>query len=158
MIEFNYKNYIQSHLIDVDGYQALNYPKELADFIKLDGNENPYGPSDNVIKALSKVDDLQLYPNSTVKLKQKIANSLDVLPENIVCGAGADAIINLIFSSLKKEMIITTITPTFGMYKHDSFMNNLGFIEIDFGEISTNFPEGYKFDLPSPPQLQTEIQ
>tara|TARA_Y100001970_G_scaffold294137_2_gene447419 strand:+ start:3005 stop:4081 length:1077 start_codon:yes stop_codon:yes gene_type:complete len=154
MTEFNYKNYLQSHLLDIDSYEALSYPEELADFIKLDGNENPYGPSDNVIKALAQLEDLQLYPNSTDLLKQKIADSLDVLTDNIVCGAGADAVISLIVSSLNKETIITTMTPTFAMYKHDAFMNNLGFIEIDFGEISTNLSEGYIFDLPSPPQQQ----
>ncbi len=154
MTEFDYKDFLQSHLVDVDGYQALSYPKDLADFIKLDGNENPYGPSDNVIKTLAQVDDLQLYPNSTDHLKQKIARSLDVSAENIVCGAGADAVINLIFSSLKKDRVITTITPTFGMYKFDAFMNNLGFIEIDFGEISDGSDTVYQFDLPSTPQAQ----
>ena len=107
MTEFDYKDYLQSHLVDADGYQELSYPKDLTDFIKLDGNENPYGPSDNVIKALSQVNDLQLYPNSTDHLKEKIAQSLDVLTDNIVCGAGADAVINLIFSSLKKEQFET---------------------------------------------------
>ena len=154
MTEFNYKNYLQSHLLDIDTYKALDYSEELDDFIKLDGNENPYGPSANVIHAFSKPNDLQLYPSSTNKLKLKLADSLRVLPENIVCGAGADAIISLIISSLNKEVIITTITPTFAMYKHDAFMNNLGFIEIDFGEISENLSEGYNFDLPSPPQQQ----
>lgn len=154
MTEFDYKDYLQSHLVDADGYQELSYPKDLTDFIKLDGNENPYGPSDNVIKALSQVNDLQLYPNSTDHLKEKIAQSLDVLTDNIVCGAGADAVINLIFSSLKKDRVITTITPTFGMYKFDALMNNLGFIEIDFGEIAENSNTVYQFDLPSTPQSQ----
>lgn len=154
MTEFNYRNFLQSHLLDVAGYQSLSYPQDLSGFIKLDGNENPYGPSSKVIDTLSRLSDFQLYPNSTDLLKQKIAAFLDVSADNIVCGAGADAVINLIISSLKKDMTITTITPTFGMYRFDAFMNNLGFIEIDFGEINSESASGYKFDLPSPPQLQ----
>ena len=40
------------------------------------------------------------------------------------------------------------------MYKFDALMNNLGFIEIDFGEITENSNTVYQFDIPSTPQSQ----
>ena len=148
MSEFNYKDYIQEHLLKLPGYQALSYPDELADFIKLDGNENPYGPSKKVADVLSNRNDYQLYPNSADELKQKISNYLNVMPSNVVCGAGADAVINLIFSSLRNKnecMKLFTIAPTFGMYKHDAMINN---IDIDALEQDINFqPDGYSINV-----------
>ncbi|MDG1990250.1 MAG: histidinol-phosphate transaminase [Dehalococcoidia bacterium] len=154
MSNFNYKDYIQDHLLNINGYKSLTYPKELSDFIKLDGNENPYGPSNKVTDALSNRNDYQLYPNSIDELKQTIADYLNVQPSNIVCGAGADAVINLIFSSLKNnydDMQLATITPTFGMYKHDAMINN---IDIDELEQEINYrPNGYYFDVDAEPQI-----
>ena len=148
MSEFNYEDYIHEHLLNVPGYQALSYPNKLADFIKLDGNENPYGPSNKLANVLSNRNDYQLYPNSTDQLKQKIANYLNVMPSNVVCGAGADEIINLIFSALRNKnegMKLLTIAPTFGMYKHDAMVNN---IEMHTVEQDINYqPDGYSFDV-----------
>ena len=145
MDNFDFKDYIQSNLSEITGYQALSYPEKLRNFIKLDGNENPYGPSKKAIEALSQREDFHLYPDSPDKLRHKIADSLNVLPENIVCSAGADAIINLIFSSFKKQDFkLLIIKPTFGMYKHDAVINNLLFDEIDL-EIAYH-PNGHYLD------------
>jgi histidinol-phosphate aminotransferase len=145
MNNFDFKDYIQSNLSEIIGYQALSYPNELRNFIKLDGNENPYGPSKKAIEVLSQRNDFHLYPDHPDKLRQKIADSLNVLPENIVCSAGADAVINLIFSSFKKQdMKLVIIKPSFGMYKHDAMINNLLFDEINL-EIASQ-PNGHYLD------------
>ena len=66
--------------------------------IKLNTNENPYGPAPEVLAALKAALDgrLRLYPNPTAeRLREKLARFHGCRPENIVVGNGSDEVLAL---------------------------------------------------------------
>lgn len=82
----------------VPGEQA-----EGANIVKLNTNENPYGPSPRVLDALrSHVDDsLRLYPDSvSAELRAAIARRNGVAPANVFVGNGSDEVLAHTFRAL----------------------------------------------------------
>ncbi len=65
---------------------------------KLSSNENPFGPSSNVIAEYEKVSsDLGLYPDSSnAALKLAISSKYSIDSDRIVCGCGSDEILHLL--------------------------------------------------------------
>lgn len=92
------------------------------DLIKLDANENPYGPSPRVIKALAKLQNMHVYPDpESGRLRDLLSDYAGVPAEQILCGAGADELIELILQLFIEpgDAIINT-PPTFAMYGFDA--------------------------------------
>ncbi len=89
------------------------------DIIKLDGNENPYGCSDKVSKALADYGCYHLYPDPEQReLRKGLESYISVKSDNIVAGAGSDEIIDLILRLLVEPGdTVINCPPTFGMYK-----------------------------------------
>ncbi len=70
------------------------------DYIKLNTNENPYGPSPRVAAAVSEAlgDDLRLYPDSKcLALRAAIAEFNQVDIDNVFVGNGSDEVLALAF-------------------------------------------------------------
>lgn len=83
-------------------YVAGEQPK-IADLIKLNTNENPYGPSPRVLDKLKQSinDDLRLYPDPHGSdLKQTIADYYGVGVTQIFVGNGSDEVLAHIFNAL----------------------------------------------------------
>ncbi len=92
------------------------------DLIKLDANENPFGPSPRVIEALARLPNLQVYPDpESGRLRDLLADYTGVPAAQILCGAGADELIELILQLFIEpgDCIINT-PPTFAMYGFDA--------------------------------------
>ncbi len=92
------------------------------DLIKLDANENPFGPSPRVIEALAKLQNTHVYPDpESGRLRELLADYTGVPAEQILCGAGADELIELILQLFIEpgDAIINT-PPTFAMYGFDA--------------------------------------
>ena len=90
--------------------------------IKLDANENPFGPSPLVVEALARLPNMQVYPDpESSHLRAKLAEYTGVPAEQILCGAGADELIELILQLFVEpgDVIINT-PPTFAMYGFDA--------------------------------------
>ncbi|MDA3878148.1 MAG: histidinol-phosphate transaminase [Halothiobacillus sp.] len=71
--------------------------------IKLNTNENPYGPSPKVLAAISGVlnDSLRLYPDPTAsELRQTIADYYHLSPNQVFVGNGSDEVLAFVFQSL----------------------------------------------------------
>ena len=86
-------------------YVPGEQPK-LANLVKLNTNENPYGPSPKVFEAIqqSTNDDLRLYPDPTsVELRQVIADYHHVNIEQVFVGNGSDEVLAHTFQSLLKH-------------------------------------------------------
>ncbi|PPD57832.1 histidinol-phosphate transaminase [Dehalogenimonas etheniformans] len=107
------------------GYAACKSPEALDEetralgILKLDANENVYGPSPKVKAALASFDDAHIYPDSCqTELRRALAGYTGVSAEHIVAGSGSDQLIDLLirlFVSPGDEVL--TATPTFAMYK-----------------------------------------
>jgi len=86
-------------------YVPGEQPKQ-SSLIKINTNENPFGPSPRVIEAISKEinSDLRLYPDPYAeKLKRTLAWYYDVSEENIFVGNGSDEILAHTFNALLKK-------------------------------------------------------
>eukprot|EP00871_Galdieria_phlegrea_P002431 jgi/Galph1/3189/GphlegSOOS_G1825.1 len=103
---------------------AQKLGKRVQDIVKLDANENPYGPAPSVSKVLSSASYLHMYPDPESRfLREKIAEYVGVSDKQIIAGAGADDLIDMVFRLFICPGIgdsIVTFPPTFGMYKFDA--------------------------------------
>ncbi|WP_461480559.1 histidinol-phosphate transaminase [Porticoccus sp.] len=90
---------------DLEPYVPGEQPK-LANLVKLNTNENPYGPSPKVLEAIAgeSGDSLRLYPDPNGSaLKQAIAEYYRVSPEQVFLGNGSDEVLAHIFQGLLKH-------------------------------------------------------
>jgi histidinol-phosphate aminotransferase len=89
---------------------------------KLDGNENPFGPSPRALATLRDFTDYHLYPDPDLRrLREKLAEYTGAAPETIVCGAGSDELIQLLCTAfLRPGERVVDLPPTFGMYRFET--------------------------------------
>ncbi|MBX7213270.1 MAG: histidinol-phosphate transaminase [Thermoflexales bacterium] len=87
--------------------------------IKLDANENPYGPSPRAIEALARPVDAHRYPDpDQTMLRAAVAGFSGWPAERILCGAGADELLQWVGSAfLDPGDALIDLPPTFGMYR-----------------------------------------
>lgn len=86
-------------------YVPGEQPK-LTNLVKLNTNENPYGPSPKVIKALiaEAADTLRLYPDpNSDALKAVIASNFELQPNQVFVGNGSDEVLAHVFQALLKH-------------------------------------------------------
>ncbi len=85
--------------------------------VKLDANENPYGPPPGVAAALADLA-LHRYPDAAARdLRAALAAHTGRPAEEIVCGNGSDEVLELLARLfLQPGDAVITCEPTFGMY------------------------------------------
>ncbi len=86
--------------------------------LKLDGNENPYGCSPRVQKALAKYREYNRYPDpDQIEVRKALATYTGMKAESIVAGAGSDDLIDIILRLfIQPGDRVINCPPTFGMY------------------------------------------
>ncbi|MFJ9991397.1 histidinol-phosphate transaminase [Pseudomonas putida] len=87
---------------DLVPYVPGEQPK-LARLVKLNTNENPYGPSPKALEAMrgELSDNLRLYPDpNSDRLKQAVADYYKVTPQQVFVGNGSDEVLAHIFHGL----------------------------------------------------------
>lgn len=100
--------------------------------VKLDANENPYGPSPRALEALAHAQDLNLYPDpDQTRLRQAIGARLGVDPAHILCGAGSDEVIAVVAHTfVQPGDAILDLPPTFGMYRWQADALNARYVPV----------------------------
>lgn len=95
------------------------------ELIKLDANENPYGPSPRALAALADLPYVHIYPDPEANaLREALADYTGVPKENLLAGAGADELIDLVMRVvIQPGDAIVDCPPTFGMYAFDAALN-----------------------------------
>ncbi len=135
-----YTALVRPHLVDLPAYEPIlpyDVQSELLgvpirSLIKLDANENPYGTIPAIQHALSQIPYLHIYPDpESRQLRQKLASFHQVPFDNLLAGAGADELIDLILRVLvdPNDKIINC-PPTFGMYAFDAQLQNAQVINV----------------------------
>ena len=74
--------------------------------VKLNTNENPYGPSPRALEAIQTAsgDALRLYPDpNSEALKRALATQLRVRPDQVFVGNGSDEVLAHVFQALLKQ-------------------------------------------------------
>jgi histidinol-phosphate aminotransferase len=94
--------YFPPHVDALAAYAPGEQPTDPA-VIKLNTNENPYPPSPRVLQALRAVDPerLRRYPDPLAEqFRAAAAQLFHLTPDNILCGNGADDLLNIIIRAL----------------------------------------------------------
>jgi histidinol-phosphate aminotransferase len=93
--------------------------------VKLDANENPYGPSPKAKAALADLPFAHIYPDPESRaLRAGLAEFTGAPVENLMAGAGADELIDLLLRVLLEAGdCVLNCPPTFGMYPFDTLLN-----------------------------------
>ncbi len=100
--------------------RQLGRPPE--QIVKLDANENPYGPHEAVREALARYPFLHIYPDPEQReLREALAEYTGVPAANILPGNGADELIDLLCRlTVGPGDALIDCPPTFGMYSFDA--------------------------------------
>ena len=132
---------VRPHLLGLQPYESVSPPDVLAsragipesEVVKLDANENPYGPSPRVAEALADMDQFHLYPDpAQTAMRGAISQYIGLAPEHVVVGNGSDEIIDLAFRAvLSPGDAIVNSTPTFGMYDFTAHVCGGRTIEVE---------------------------
>ena len=96
--------------------QRLGIPPE--QIVKVDANENPYGPSPRAIEALSRYPYYHIYPdpNHTL-LRDALQGYVGVAKEHLMLGTGSDELLDVVIRLfVQPGDSIVNCPPTFGMY------------------------------------------
>jgi len=84
--------------------------------VKLDANENLYGPHPEVTRAIREAH-FHIYPDPGQEaLRGAIAGWAGVEPEQVVAGTGADDLIDILIRLVMPKSVVIP-TPAFGMYR-----------------------------------------
>ena len=137
----NYKNLIRSDIADMAPYtpivpfdvlsQRLGIPAE--DIIKLDANENPYGPSPRIYSALADETYYHIYPDpDSTSLRDALSQYTGIDSTHIVAGQGVDELIDLVIRLfVTPGDAVINCPPTFGMYRFDTELNGGKIIDVE---------------------------
>ncbi len=139
---------------DILSQQLGRHPETI---IKLDANENPYGPSPLVAQALAEAPYMHIYPDpESRELRQGLADYTGLEPKYLLVGHGADELIDLIMRLfIEPGDTIINCPPTFGMYTFDGAVNAAQILDIwrkpdfsiDIDQVESLFPN---LDKPEP--------
>jgi histidinol-phosphate aminotransferase len=90
--------------------------------VKLDANENPYGPAPRALAALASERFYHIYPDpGQTRLRAALSDYTGQPAERILAGAGADELIDLILRlCVAPGDAVIDCPPTFGMYRFDT--------------------------------------
>jgi histidinol-phosphate aminotransferase len=104
-------------------------PEEI---VKLDANENPYGPSPQVREALAAMPYPHIYPDPESRhLRRALADYAGVPMDYLLAGHGADELIDLMMRLvIEPGDAIINCPPTFGMYKFDAAVNGARIVSV----------------------------
>lgn len=160
----------QDKLRVVEPYVAGEQPA-IVNMIKLNTNENPYGPTPKVKEVLETmdIDKLRLYPSSDAALlRQKIANYYQVEEDQVFLGNGSDEVLALSFLTFfnsdlpilfpditysfypvycdlyQMKYVTKPVDTDFKIHKEDYYQPNAGIIFPN-----PNAPTGVLMDLDS---------
>ncbi len=130
MAEFTVEDLLRPDIYEMEEYTPieplevlsarLGLPAEC--IIKLDGNENPYGPSPRALAALADYERYHIYPDPEhALLREAVQDYIGVDKTHIIFGNGSDELIDLVMRLfLGRGDAIINCPPTFGMYSFDA--------------------------------------
>jgi histidinol-phosphate aminotransferase len=121
--------YVPIHPFEVVSQRLGRAPEQI---VKLDANENPYGPSPRAVEAMAGYPWLHIYPDpQSTELRAALAAYTGVPAEHIMAGHGADELIDLIGRLLLSPGdAVIDCPPTFGMYAFCAAVNGACLINV----------------------------
>ena len=86
--------------------------------VKLDANENPYGPSPRAVRAIGDFPYHHIYPDpGQMLLREALEKYVGVAKSHLLCGNGSDELLDLLLRLfIEPGDAVINCPPTFGMY------------------------------------------
>jgi histidinol-phosphate aminotransferase len=114
-------DFLRSAIRAMSGYTPGEQPRD-GEFIKLNTNENPYGPSPRVLAALRDAltgDRLRKYPDPIGTHFRHVAGRvLNVDPDGILIGNGSDDVLTVVTRAFVPEGgLVASPTPSYLLYR-----------------------------------------
>jgi len=142
--------FLRPHLLKLAPYTPIEpfeilsarYGRTPEQIVKLDANENPYGPPPEVREALGSMPFPHIYPDPETRTLRKALAEMSGIPvEHILVGCGADELIDLLMRCvLDTGDKIVDCPPTFTMYAFDADVN-------DAATVTVPRLDGFKLDV-----------
>ncbi len=132
---------------------AAQLGRQPDDLIKLDANENPYGPPPQVRQALAELRYPHIYPDPESRtLRAALSEYTGVPSDLLLAGAGSDELLDLITRAfLQPGDVLLDCPPTFGMYSFDASLCGARVI------LASRRPD-FSLDLPAIERVVREYQ
>ena len=115
--------------------------------VKLNTNENPFGPSPRVLQAIMEAttDDLRLYPDpESVVLKEALARRYRVGVDEVFVGNGSDEVLGLTFAALlKHELPLLFPDISYSFYPVYCALFGIDYQRVPLSETLTVNPADY---------------
>jgi len=138
--KFDARTMVRSELAALEAYTPI-VPFEVlserlglpaAQIVKLDANENPYGPAPAVIEALAEYNFYHIYPDpQQTELREALATFVGAPAAHILPSHGADEMLDYLCRIfLQRGDAIIDCPPTFGMYSFDAQLGGATVIEV----------------------------
>jgi histidinol-phosphate aminotransferase len=104
-------------------------PEEI---VKLDANENPYGPSPKALAALRNGRFFHIYPDpESNQLREALSSYVNMPKERLLAGMGADELIDLVLRVvLSPGDVVIDCPPSFGMYPFSTAVNSGQYVPV----------------------------
>ena len=138
------RSLVRPHLLQMPGYEPIEPIDVMAKRLglspdqisKLDGNENPYGPSPRVAERLAAYQHFHIYPDPAQRaVRGAIGEYVGVDSEQIVLGTGSDEILDLAATLfLSPGDTLVNCPPTFGVYEYLGEVYNARVINVPRNE------------------------
>lgn len=133
-------SFTRDHIRSINPYEPIipldvlskKHGIPIDELIKLDANENPYGMPPASKRRLANLSFGHVYPDPESRfLREALSGTLEVPYENILMGAGADELIDLIMRLIMEPgQRMINCPPTFGFYDAAAQVNNLQIIDV----------------------------
>jgi histidinol-phosphate aminotransferase len=137
---FNPQSLVRPHILEMPVYDPIlpfevlsrQLGRQVHEIIKLDANENPYGLLPAVREALANMPFAHIYPDpGSQDLRTALAAYHQVPADNLLAGAGADELIDLVVRLvISPGDAVVNCPPTFGMYAFDSDLQAARLISV----------------------------
>ncbi|MBE6664162.1 MAG: histidinol-phosphate transaminase [Ruminococcaceae bacterium] len=126
-------------------YTPGEQPKDM-EYVKLNTNESPYAPSENVYEAVKKeAEKLHLYSDPEAKIiTEKIAKRYGVDKDMVLVTNGSDEVLNFAFmayGNTEKEMLFPEIS--YGFYPVFADLNGVKYRQVPLKDDFTIDPNDY---------------
>ncbi|MAP11215.1 MAG: histidinol-phosphate transaminase [Gammaproteobacteria bacterium] len=134
------RDLLNPHVANIDAYKPIAPLEVLSerlgiaieDLVKLDANENPYGPVPAVSEALANYPFFHIYPDPQQgELRAGLAAAMGISAENVLASHGADELLDYLARLFLRpgDAVINT-PPTFGMYGFDAKLQGADVINV----------------------------
>nr|CRH07465.1 Histidinol-phosphate aminotransferase 1 [Candidatus Magnetococcus massalia] len=117
------EKWVRPNVLSMAGYQPGEQPKAGEKVIKLNTNENPYGPPPAVMQAMAEAltdDTMRRYPApDAYAVREAAARALGhgLTPQQVIVGNGSDDLLTMILRTfIDPNDLVATMDPTYTLY------------------------------------------